>query len=191
MESVTAESGPDAEGTVYIDRWYNTNAGDAAACTWIYPWATTARSEGRIRTLEGLYRETSVAAEFTDAETALREGHWSGGTRPHWDDAWRAGDSLSLDSTTAADAIGARWYVECNADDTFTVFEGPDIRAEGARSSPIQTKTHGTKPRLSGGWRWPQNPPRCELAVCLKYRCCGPVLKTKVKPRYLTGQPKA
>ena len=82
---------------------------------------------------EGLYRETSVAAEFTDAETALREGHWSGGTRPHWDDAWRAGDSLSLDSTAAADALGARWYVECDADDTFTVFEGPDIRAEGAK----------------------------------------------------------
>ena len=133
MESVTAESGPDAEGTVYIDRWYTTNAGDAAPCTWIRPWATTARSEGRIRTLQGLYREASVAAEFTDAETALREGHWSGGTRPHWDDAWRAGDSLSLDSTAAAEAIGARWYVECNADDTFTVYEGPDIRAEGAK----------------------------------------------------------
>ena len=133
MEAVTAESGPDAEGTVYIDSWSNTNAGDAAPCTWIYPWAVTARSEGRIRTLQGLYRETSVAAEFTDAETALREGHWSGGTRPHWDDAWRAGGALSLDSTAAADALGARWYVECDADDTFTVSEGPDIRAEGAR----------------------------------------------------------
>ena len=73
-----------------------------------------------------------MAAEFTDAETALREGHWSG-TRPHWDDAWRAGDELSLDSTAAAEALGARWYVECNADDTFTVSEGPDIRAEGAK----------------------------------------------------------
>ena len=38
-----------------------------------------------------------------------------------------------MDSTAAADAIGARWYVECNADDTFTVYEGPDIRAEGAK----------------------------------------------------------
>ena len=133
LESVTAQSGPDAEGTVYIDHWYNTNAGDAALCTWIYPWAVTARSEGRIRTLQGLYREASVAAEFTDAETALREGHWLSGTRPHWDDAWRAGGSLSLDSTAAADALGARWYVECDADDTFTVSEGPDIRAEGAR----------------------------------------------------------
>ena len=39
LESVTVESGPDAEGTVYIDRWYNTNAGDAAPCTWVRPWA--------------------------------------------------------------------------------------------------------------------------------------------------------
>ena len=134
-ESVTAESGPDAEGTVYIDRWYNTNAGDAAPCTWLYPWAATARSEGRIRTLDGLYGTTSATAEFTFAEQRLRSGTWHAGNtrRPHWYDAWRAGDSLSLDSTAAADALGARWYVECDADDTFTVFEGPDIRAEGAK----------------------------------------------------------
>ena len=135
FEAVTAESGPDAEGTVYIDRWYNNNAGDATPCTWIHPWATTARSEGRIRTLNGLYGTTSATAEFTLAEQRLRSGTWHAGNtrRPHWYDAWRAGDSLSLDSTAAADAIGARWYVECDADDTFTVFEGPDIRAEGAK----------------------------------------------------------
>ena len=48
LESVTAQSGPDADGTVYVDRWYNTNAGDAAPCNWTYPWATTAQFKGRV-----------------------------------------------------------------------------------------------------------------------------------------------
>ena len=133
MESVTAQSGPDADGTVYFDQWYTTNAGDAAPCTWIHPWAVTARSEGRIRTLQGLYREASVAAEFTDAETALRAGHWLNGPVP-------------TGMTLGARGVRCRWTVpqppkpsglagtwECDADDTFTVSEGPDIRAEGAK----------------------------------------------------------
>ena len=192
MESVTAESGPDAEGTVYIDRWYTTTAGDVATCTWVHPWATTARSEGRIRTLQGLYRETSVAAEFTDAETALRQGHWLSGTRPHWDDAWRAGDS-NCHSTAPRPPTPSGLAGTWNATQTTPspCSKGPISEPRAQRSSPIQTKTHGTKPRLSGGWRWPQNPPRCELAVCLKYRCCGPALQTKAQPRNLIGQPKA
>ena len=129
---------------------------------------------------QGLYgRDQCGSGVHLRRERHFVQGTWAAGNtrRPHWYDAWRAGDSLSLDSTAAADALGARWYVECDADNTFTVFEGPDIRSRRAQgSSPIQTKTHGTKPRLSGGWRWPQSPPRCELAVCLKYRCCGPAL---------------
>ena len=70
-ESVTAESGPDAEGTVYIDRWYNTNAGDAAPCTWLYPWASHRTIRGAdTDPRRSVRRPPALAAEFTFAETA-------------------------------------------------------------------------------------------------------------------------
>ena len=138
LETVTALSGPHAEGTLYLDRYYNTTSGDVGVCEWIDPWRTTVQTDGRIRSLEGLYGTTSATAEFTLAEQRLRSGVWHQAStrRPHWFDAWLAGGERSLDSTAAAEAMGARWYGQCDAEGSFTVSEGPGTAAEGVTVAP-------------------------------------------------------
>ena len=138
LEAVTAGVGPDAEGLVYIDRIYNTATGDVDSCGWGYPWRTTMATGGRIRPLFGLYRETSAAAEFLTAETGLRVGaiNESGRSRPHWFRAWQDAGSPSLDTPARAEALGARWYAECDAGDNVTVSELSGVTASGVTVTP-------------------------------------------------------
>ena len=138
LEAVTAGVGPDAEGLVYIDRIYNTATGDVDSCGWGYPWRTTMATGGRIRPLFGLYRETSAAAEFLTAETSLRVGaiNESGRSRPHWFRAWQDEGSPSLDTPARAEALGARWYAECDAGDNVTVTELSGVTASGVTVTP-------------------------------------------------------
>ena len=107
MAAVTAEAGTHAAGLVYLDSLTSTRAGDVMHCGWGYPWETTGETGGRIRPLFGLYRETSVTAEFLTAEISLRGGDWteSQSTRPHWFEAWQAVGRPSVESPTAATAL--------------------------------------------------------------------------------------
>ncbi len=134
-ETINALSGPTAEGTVLFNEYYSLASGELAKCVWDHPWRTTTLSDGRIRPLQGLYRETSSAAEFISAQNRLSTNFRS---RPHWNENWQTGDSLSLASLTAAEALGARWFVQCDADDNFTVYEGPGIIAEGTQILPYK-----------------------------------------------------
>ena len=133
LQAVIVKSGPGASGLVYMDDHYNTAAGDVGACRWGYPWRTTMKTGGRIRPLFGLYRETSAAAEFLEADIGLRFGYFeaSSGLRSHWFDAWQDAGSLSLDSPARAEALGARWYAECDADGNIAVIELPAAMATG------------------------------------------------------------
>ena len=79
-------------GLVYLDGLYNTAAGDVGNCRVGTSVADDKSStDGRIRPLFGLYRETSHAAEFLDAEFEIRSGAFevAGGRRPHWFDTWQ------------------------------------------------------------------------------------------------------
>ncbi len=133
MAAAAAESGVHAAGLVYLDDLYHTAAGEVEQCAWGDPWETTAETEGRIRPLFGLYRETSATAEFLAAEIGLRGGHWteSQASRPHWFEAWQAVGRPSLESPTAKTALGARWLATCDADGNPSVTELPVSRAEG------------------------------------------------------------
>ncbi len=133
MVEATAGAGRHSAGLVYLDDLYNTAAGEVEQCSWGYPWQTTAETGGRIRPLFGLYRETSVTAEFLAAENWLRGGGWteSQANRPHWFETWEANGRPSLESPTAAVAFGARWFATCDAEGNASVTELPVLRAEG------------------------------------------------------------
>ena len=138
LEAASAHGGPDAEGLVYLDFSYSTPAGAQSTCAWGHPWRTTLETGGRIRPLFGLYRETSPTAEFQTAELYLRFGSFtdSGGTRPHWFDAWQSAGALSVDSPGGAAALGARWYVACDADGNVSVTELAGKIVDGATVVP-------------------------------------------------------
>ena len=138
MEAVAAHGGPGTEGLVYADAIYNTASGDVGTCDRGYDWRTTTATNGRIRPLEGLYRETSASAEFRLAEAYLRFGWFqqSVGRRPHWFDAWTAAGGPSLETPAAAEALGARWYAACDADGNVSVTELPAVLAEGVTVMP-------------------------------------------------------
>ena len=138
VESAAGQGGPDAEGLVYTDTFYEAASGDREACSRGHDWRTTVATDGRIRPLNGLYQETSASAEFLLSEPFLRFGLFreSGGWRPHWFDAWDAAGSPSLDSPAAAEALGARWYAVCDADGNVSVTELPAVLAEGVTVMP-------------------------------------------------------
>ena len=138
LQAVIVKSGAGASGLVYMDDLYNTAAGDAGVCGWGYPWRTTMSTGGRIRPLFGLYRETSAAAEFLEADIGLRSGSFkgSGGLRPHWFDAWQDAGGQSLATPVRAEALGARWYAECVADGEVSVTEFSTVVATGVTLAP-------------------------------------------------------
>ena len=138
LEAAALSGGTHAEGLVYIDSIHNTTAGNVGQCAWGYPWRTTMQTGGRIRPLFGLYRETSATAEFLAAENDLRSGDFdeSGRTRPHWFDAWQDAGGQSLDTPVRAEALGARWYAECDADGEVSVTELSPMMATGVTVAP-------------------------------------------------------
>ncbi len=138
LEAVYAHAGPDAEGLVYLDRLYNSASGDSLSCAWSHPWQTTANSDGRLRPMTGLYRETSHTAEFVTAEISLRGGAFgqSDEERTHWFEAWEAVGSASMDSPAGAEALGARWYASCDPDGEISVTELAGTTVVGTTIAP-------------------------------------------------------
>ena len=133
-EAVTAVSGPDDGGMVHVAYAYNTPSGSDGRCDWVDPWHATRTTGARLRPLRGLYGGTAANAEFLLAEVFLLNGPFQGphAWRPHWSDAWQARGELSLDTPAAASAMGARWFVACDADGTLAVTELPGTLVEGA-----------------------------------------------------------
>ncbi len=138
LEAAAMASGTRAEGLVYTDSIYTTTSGNVKQCAWGYSWYTTMQTDGRIRPLFGLYRETSASAEFLAAENDLRSGGFSesGRARPHWFDAWQDAGGQSLDTPVRAEALGARWYAECDADGEVSVTELSPMMATGVTVAP-------------------------------------------------------
>ncbi len=122
-----AGADPRAGGLVYIA------SSDEASCPGTASWHAAVETGGLVRPLHGLYRETSPAAEFLDAGADLRGGAFgeSGRLRPHWLEAWQARGEPSLDSPSAAEALGARWYATCDRDGHPSVSDVGGVLAGG------------------------------------------------------------
>ncbi len=138
IETVAAQPDWFAEGLVYENRVYNTAVGDVGTCEWGQPWRTAVVTGGRLRTLDGLYRESSHSVEFISAERSLRVGQFtrSQPERPHWSEAWDAAGQPFLATPSAAAALGARWYAACTTDGDVVVTELPGIMASGVLVQP-------------------------------------------------------
>lgn len=133
LDAAAAYRGSAGEGLVYVDHLYSSAAGDVMVCKWGNPWRTTAETNGAVRPLFGLYRETSATSEFLSAEVGLRGGRHqaSGGPRPHWFDAWHAAGSPTLETAAAAEALGARWYASCDSEGNASVVDLPGVGVAG------------------------------------------------------------
>ena len=130
---VAASTGRDsaAAGLVYTS-YFDTDTNDEG-CVYPHPWRGTLDTEGRIRPLRGIYRETSATAEFLGAEAGLPVFEFDG-WRPYragWKDAWEAAGRPSLGGPAVAEAFGARWYQACDGDREVVVTELNPKRAVG------------------------------------------------------------
>ena len=128
LEEAATQGG--AAGLVHLDEFAGHRAGGISRCAWPRPWRIAAATGGRVRPLAGLFRESSHAAEFIGADSNLLLGG-SGSLRPHWHDAWLDLGGPALDTTAAAEALGARWYASCNPDGSTSLSDVPGRAAVG------------------------------------------------------------
>ena len=151
-EVVRAQSEPTAEGLVYVESSFQTASGTTRQCEWGNPWIVTASTEGRVRPLHGLYRETTATAEFLDVSSyrsheLLEE---SSVARPHWFAAWNRAGSPRLDTPSAARALGAKWFASCDAGGNVSIVELSAIMARGLTVAPYPDET--TWHRAAAKW---------------------------------------
>ena len=138
LAAEAAEPNNTDEGMIYVDRVYTASSGNVSLfCGWDhYPWDVAAETGGRIRPLYGMYgpyRESSSSYEFLNSETGLRFGKFNPGReRPNWFKAWANAGRPSLYSPSAAEALGARWYAECDEAGVISVTELSGETAAGA-----------------------------------------------------------
>ena len=123
-----------SEGLVYFD---NLNLAhsmyNAHDCTWNHPWEITKSTEGRVRPLTGIYRETSSTLEFISIKFLTGTGFYGVGypNRSHWLEAWQAAGAPQLGELAAAEALGGRWYVSCDMNGDFSVIDLAGVTASG------------------------------------------------------------
>ena len=121
-------------GLMFVSHVYNDASGGRYWCNWEDEWAVTVATQGRVRPLQGVYTESSAASEFVTypflliGDTSLR--------RPDWSEAWHAKKRPDLATHAAAQALGARWYVTCDADDVY-VTELDAAALQGAVVAPF------------------------------------------------------
>ena len=122
LEAAAVQGEPGAEGIIYSQPMFIHAAGNYAFCG-LDPWRVAAETGGRIRSLSGLYKQTSASSEFLTAGFYLQNGVFgsSDGQRPHWFDAWQDAGRPRLDDVARAEALGARWYATCDA---YAVIDG-------------------------------------------------------------------
>ena len=138
LEAVATEDSHD-QGLVYLDHRSNTVAGDVQGCPEGQPWHTTSETDGRVRPLLGLYVETSQTAEFLVADGGLRGGQFVGSNarRPDWFEVWEGLGEPSLDAPGGAEALGARWFVECDSAGELVVTELAGTLVSGVSVVPF------------------------------------------------------
>ena len=102
-------------------------------CTWNHPWEITKFTEGRLRPLSGVYRETSSTLEFISSKFLTGTGFYGVGypNRSHWLEAWQAAGTPQLGEPAAAEALGARWYASCDENGNFSVVDLAGVTASG------------------------------------------------------------
>lgn len=133
LEAVAERSNPQAGGLVYLDATNVTSEGGLVGCSWDKPWLITASTDGRIRPLFGLYRETSPAAEFINIGTFMDDqiGE-SDHVRPHWHEAWQnAGNPPLGNGTAMAEALGGRWHATCDKEQSTLLTDLAGVTASG------------------------------------------------------------
>ena len=120
MAAAANADSADRGGLVYLQHHGSHPYGGLINCTWGDPWSPLAGGGTALRPLDGLYRETSAAAEFIHAERMLRVNEYPVYGRPinDWSAAWAQTPTIEPDSRQAAEALGASWIVTCNPDDT-------------------------------------------------------------------------
>ena len=133
LDAAVERSDPHASGLVYLDGTNVTPKDDLIGCSWGKPWVTTASTEGYIRPLFGLYRETSHAAEFIDIETLMgNQIRESDPVRPHWFEAWQEAGNPPLGNGPAmAEALGARWHATCGETESILLTDLAGVTASG------------------------------------------------------------
>ena len=122
------------EGLVYFDSLDLAHSmRDARGCTWNHPWEITKSTEGRVRPLSGVYRETSPVLEFINLNFLTEPSFYGVGypNRSHWLETWRAAGTPQLGEPAAAEALGSRWYVSCDKNGDFSVIDLAGVTASG------------------------------------------------------------
>ena len=152
LEAVTRSWDGSEGGLVFADPFFNTRSGNVQGCRWGYPWRITVATDGLIRPLAGLYRETSPVAEFLRAETDLRDEAFTldTGSRRHWAQAWNDAANPPLHTPAAAAALGARWYAQCTAFGIVAITELPHpetVAGTRIQLQPDETAWHSAAVR--------------------------------------------
>ena len=134
LSEVTSQNGSSAKGLVGLDRNLTlTSGGDFQICLWYQSWLTTSATDGGIRPLAGLYRETSPSAEFIEMERIFYTGDTAKyyPERPDWFEVWESNGMPAWSTPAAAEALGGRWYVSCDENGEFSVIDLAGVTASG------------------------------------------------------------
>ena len=135
---VIARDNSQTEGLVYLNSLGLAHSMHFAdACTWNHPWEVTKSTNERIRPLTGVYRETSSVLEFISLRYLIGSGFYGEGypNRSHWVRAWLEAGAPQLGEPAGAEALGGRWYGDCEENGDFSVTELAGITASGAAVS--------------------------------------------------------
>lgn len=134
LDIAAEQSDLHAAGLVYLDSANLTPNGSFVICSWGKPWQATAFTGGRIRPLLGLYRESSPAAEFIDIEALILTNFSiveNDPVRPHWYEAHQEAGNPPMGGIAAAEALGARWYADCDEDGNISLTDLDGVTAAG------------------------------------------------------------
>ena len=134
LSAVIEQAGSSSEGLVGLDRNLTiTPTVEFRRCSWLQSWITTAATDGGIRPLAGLYRETSFSAEFMEMERLLYTGDATSPypERPNWFEVWQNNGTPAWSSPAAAEALGARWFAKCDENGEFSVVDLAGVTASG------------------------------------------------------------
>ena len=141
--SIASRSNPTTEGSVYL------NSLDLShsilytnVCTWNHPWEVTKSTDGRLRPLSGIYRETSPVLEFISLNFLTQNNFYGVGypRRSHWLEAWHEADNPWLGEPAGAEALGGRWYASCDSNGDISVIDLAGVTASGVTVAPYPSE---------------------------------------------------
>ena len=119
-------------GTVMVSHWWGEN--QTEACDTRPLRAALENNYEPVRIIDGLYKESSPSAEFLHTARYLQHGYWDsnkGIHKPGWVTAWTVHNKPVLNTSAAAEAIGADWHAACRSDGQYTLTAVNGTKAEG------------------------------------------------------------